>query len=697
MPYLGAALLVASLSLAVHYSAPNDSNAISLVAATNPTVGLPSSSFGSGATLPSASSIVSPDIANKECPEPQSRGGIQEVYRADKPQNTTYVENNRIYRNLYGKKCEGPLVISSCVAPNDCNEKAAGAKCRINGAWQDCKTPDNIREASVRTVQSDASPIGSAASQLGQQPAQTPSVGSMPGSHITNEALGTNAQGSPADIRAAVAASRSAPNSIDRLENFSGQGTAPAVSNVPTPGQQSQRFGLNPGLSQSIAPGSPLNTGPVPTLPTGVPRPAFPTGPIAAPSPSPTLQNTFRPGATPNPVLQPGSISNPRPQLPQQPQPPSASRPSFFRSTIDRTFGSQSLFGSLVSSIARVADAVVIRQPPAHDTIVQTTRPVSPPVIVVVQTPQLQQPTQQLVFVPTLSENYVINATSSTRFSTFPLGEGETRTVGSLVRTDVLQQLAREFADGAPMPTPISGNSVSSTHVQTGAPGVSQSNVGALLPEDAAAPDVAKQTFALTPTSTPIHTADFRIATSDRRTVSIVENFFAVPIPELLEVIGQGSIDAIRKFFARIQPDKKVVETRRPAERVLPLPTAANPSFGDASADVPGTSAPTRPVATDPSAGERIVSQPPVPSPHVFDNVVRQGPAWVFERTPTVPRVARVDGAKVYPNVIPVPEPREDRPSGPSFLELVVTNGAKELKNLFSFLWNIILPERDSS
>jgi hypothetical protein len=680
MPYVASALLVVALSLAVHYAdthAPRQSGALLAIAG-----------------------ITVDDTADRQCPKPPTD---QYVYRSDKPKNHTYEENGKFYFNLYGKPCKGPVLRGSnvvvdafCREEEFCDATMEGSKCDTGKGLGGCElftTQDRFRVAQTPGTPGASTadvPIG------GRTNSPLPQAGA-PETSVTNAPASTqqirDVYAPPASTPAQPA-SPFQPSASSRLADIASPSRNVDQSPLPTRTsvtQLTQGPALTPGVGTA---------GFGPNTSAGVPQPTFPSGGIFAPPPAPTLQNTFQSGVAPNPVLQPVG-PNARPTVPYTPGSPTysggASRPSFFVSTMNSAFGPGSFFSSLVSSLTRVTTNVVVQPAPVQNTVVQVqiVQPTPRPTVVVMQTPP-PQPRQQLIFVPSLPENYVLVATSSARFASFTSGASGQRTSGSLVRTSVLEQLLaeRDYALPSGNAAPVRGLETALRHATTTLQ-QRAADMSVLFPGDSSAPDRAKQTFVLTGTATP-SIADFRIATSDRRTVSIVENFFPVPIPELLEVIGQGSLDAIRRFLARIQPDRYVVETRRGAERVLPLPPTEQPPFGGVVVlDSTNRSSPNRLSGADPSPRGTNALARDVLAPQVFDTAVRENSAWVLGRAQIAPPVVVLDAERIYPDIVPVREPIPTGPARPTFLELVVTNGVKELKNLFSFVWNIILPSRE--
>ncbi len=608
--------------------------------------------------------------------------GRQEVYRSDKPQDAPFDEGGKKYYNLFGRNCVGPLVDAFCSKENFCDAKTFGnSRCFYDGKWQACKTPGvQLAGSTSGTVCPGCQTPGSdTLSGVANEPppqASAPVTGSQQIGSAYTQPTSPTAPVSPGQTSGSV------PNVPLQSGNSTGQAPMPTIRQPATYAEVSTAQpvtgpALNQGTFVGIRPTSPA------------PSQTFPTGGIAAPAPAPTMQQTF----------QSGGFGGPRPTGPvsQQPSSPTAPRPSLIRSTVNRAFGAESFFNSFVSSMTSVVTRVV--QPaPVQNTVVQIVQQVPRPVTVVLQTP-LPQAQPQLVFVPSLPQSYVLAASTSARFISFPLGADERPAIGSLVRTDVLRMLAAEVGTAASIETPaeLAGANLGGVERPRELPQQAQPNFGQLRDATSTAPNLAKQTFVLRPTLSVETTANFRAASTSARSISIVDSFFAVPIPELLEAIGQGSLDAIRSFLARIQPDRYVVETREPAERIVPMPAVANPPFSDGVAQNTETPlAPARPAAPAAQPGARVADSAtkPVQSPQIFADVGREKAAWVSENTVPRGRAATIDSAEVYPSVVPVPEPKKMGSTSPSFLELVVTNGAKELRNLFSFLRNIILPSR---
>lgn len=121
------------------------------------------------------------DIANKKCPKPQNG---TEVYRSDKPRNQTFSENDKIYFNLYGKPCEGPLIKAFCSKENYCDGKMENTTCLIEDKWAPCAQQPEIQvaclnEADCTFTQPDSPPPPDASPspinpELGETSAQDP-------------------------------------------------------------------------------------------------------------------------------------------------------------------------------------------------------------------------------------------------------------------------------------------------------------------------------------------------------------------------------------------------------------------------------------------------------------------------------------------------------------------------------------------
>lgn len=438
---------------------------------------------------------------------------------------------------------------------------------------------------------------------------------------------------------------------------------------------------FTPGPIQNA--GSTIN----PTAPTSVANAGFPAG-----QPRPNLpagtQNTFQ-----SPTRNPFGSNNTSPfNRPNSPFGNSSgtNRPTGFSNLFANGFSATGLLNGITNLIGNLV------APQREQTVVQNT-------IVQIVQPSGQQGSaqnngtvrvQQQTVVPTFqTPNEVITITEVQLPEGAPAVLAIPRTVGGAVDIAALEKYVEEYGTSsipallnenvstaqAPPPSAIPVRELPTPTVF--APTGTSSTLGDIRQSFAETTRIAGG--ALGPVS------EFREVPRGAREVSTREFFREISIPALLEAITDGSARFVRWVFGQESPDTSNSGSGGPT--LEEFVGDVRPSFPTGNTPV-GT-----PTGVTGSQVSDVTNAPQRTAEVRIEDRLREDPAATFRDASPAHRggpVARELPRNIYPDMLPVPVRGERASSTPSFLQLVVENGAREIKNLFTTLWNFVVPPR---
>lgn len=668
MPVLAPVLLVAVLAFGA-YSIGATTPLVDIVdihgqaAQAGATAAAPSGNAGT-----SNSESFDDQVANKQCPKPTVKNGAQEVYRKDKMLDSPFQEGGRNYYNLYGTPCEGPMVRAFCSNENYCDAKVFGnSECKIEGKWQKCKTPAGAQYASIEN--GTACPGCTSApddrlANLGNEPPPPPqSTSPANGSQQINQAY----QPSSPQPTSPSSPGAARPTPVQQLENVTPaqqQTMTNPVDRYTNPGGQRFEPGPIQNTGSAIQPTSPAPTGS--TFQPGQTRPNFPSG----------QQNTFQ-NPQRNSFFQ--NRSNPfnRPTTPFGNTGAGAdTRRTGFSNLFANGFSASGLLNSFTNLIGNII------APPKQQTVVQNT-------IVQIVQPATQQNSERVI-PPTSSVRVPQETSAPLETVSVPeirLPQGSRaiiavpRTVGGEIDIAKLQQLADEYGTSS-APTIL----IDDVAAPTAAPIIPTPDLIGPASTSSSLSEV-RQSFAETVAiarGMQDAPAMFRPVPSDARSAEEVEFFHAVSIPKLLDAISDGSARFVRWVFGQDAP-RSAGTGAQTLEEFVGEARPALPSEGGSVA--PGSSGPTGPAqgAQQPTVDRAAPTRADRLAPGLDASFRDVSPA----HSGPIPRALPEN---IYPDVLPVPVRESGASSGPSFLQLVIENGAKELRALFLTLWNFVVP-----
>lgn len=671
MPILAPLLVVALLTataygIGAHDGATQETQlAASVTGVTS--AGTPISAGGAPS---SKSEAVSDQVANKQCDKQQP------PYKRYDPEHkygtVTVVKNGKrdTFFNLHGKPCSGPQIKGGiCTRENFCDGSQAQCEQDIMKRTGKCEIKGEAKKIQLASTETKGLLSGSAQTR-GQTPEQTPEIrGRAPGDTVTANAYkpDTPTQTTPTQTNRANVSGSNATQKLDEIA----RPIAPSQT-TPLSTQAAQR-------GQVQVPG-PAQTGQVaqisPTSPTAPGGAAFkPSGASGLPPGSTPPQNTFPTAPYTNPYAAKPSTDS------------SGSRNTgrTGASNLMRNFNASTIFSGITNFVSNVFTGTRSGQS-AGQTIVQHIEQPSVAQPVMVQTPQ-QRPigiNQPVVpELPRAKTNSAILVPENTRL-VFRVSRTATETASietpqlappppgtTEIQTHTLETLSAEAREQG-LPSPFVFGEIASTTSVEDATQLLVKRISDLAP--------APQQTTFAPASTT------------RRASSLVDLFHAISIPELLDAISQGSLDLIKRVAAKGTPgDAQIISGRVQGRIDLPQQTMQT-SFGvRASNAAPSAQDASSPV---PSAVKRAGTESTG-----YQERVEQNPTVVFSDTSVIHRtestyIPLVRPTFVFGDVVPVPEHKEAASTAPTFLELVVKNGAKQIRSLIATVWGFILPPR---
>lgn len=701
MPALAPVILVAVLSFAAFATDSFEPAASTQLAAIGGAIDVPTSP--STASLGTSPGAVDPQIADKQCvPETAGRKYFKTT---DRTKWNTIVQDPTTkteFFNLYGKPCKGPIMKGAgspvidafCSKANYCDGSMPGTKCTIEGKVTDCKQYA-VRGMDTATAMNngtmnDGSILGKVSSEP-KAPIDTKTP--VTGNDVTKAAYEAPK----------VPTSQPAPTSPVRTESPIKQIDAIGATNpasqqsIPASplGQTTKEPIINPATTRNVVT-NPVQSGPIQTgqVPTG----KFPTGATTGINPTrtgPIAQNTFSRSPLGGSPL---GGSNPI-----TPSPTRSSGSSFGR--LLTNFSIASIFSGMTNALNSVVNSAT--QP--KQTVVQNTTVVNvTPQPAVQQTPRnTQLPTPQLSnFNPgQFAENLgttpltIEEITRGTSVTARDIGKAVNINIPDIADTSASS--SETYVGETPFytitPAPISASSSVSAEYISAPAFFTASATSSLDSVESIRGAFTQRIDGLEPIK--ITNGEFHAEKPVQRTTSVVELFTEINIPDIFTALVEAPADFFRKLLGRGTPEARIVTTDRGS---APVPTFDNepaPAFDGSSETSPASTATG-------GSGAVATTQGQMSAGSQNDDRVRAAITERLEKEPEaafreVSPVHRGDSyvppakpGNIYPDVLPVPTKKDAPSQAPGVLELVVKNGAKELKNLFTTLKNVILPPR---